>query len=218
MTHLLKKIAAVVLVAFIAASCQKENAVQPGNNSAAENLTLNKTAGVTLLQNVVVGDVVQVRNLKSDSIIPPSTPAPFYYSLSTAATVGANSSSRALLLDGYFNADLSGVNGFTIKYIDSTTLAYGSITAANAVSSSSAAVNNKVGYNSTNPGWYNYFFADNHKVLPVVGRTIVAYKTVGSTVTEIYKIRMLSIYKDMPANPTGTEPIPYLSFNYTRLQ
>lgn len=218
MTNLLKKIAAVVLVAFIAASCQKENAVQPLNKNTGENITLNKNGGVTLLQNVVVGDEVQVRNLKSDSIIPPSTPAPFYYSLSTAATVGPNSSSRALLFDGYFNADLGGVNGFTIKYIDSTTLAYGSITAANAVSSSTASVSNKVGYNSTNPGWYNYFFADNHKVLPVVGRTIIAYKTVGTTVTEIYKIRMLSIYKDMPANPTGTEPIPYLSFNYTRLQ
>lgn len=218
MTNLLKKVAAVVLVAFIAASCQKENAVQPLNNNGVETLAHNKVGGVALLQAVVVGDVVQVRNLKSDSIIPPATPAPFYYSLSTAATVGANSSSRALLFNGYFNADLGGVNGFTIKYIDSTTLPYNSITAANAVSSSTASVGNKVGYNSTNPGWYNYFFNDNHKVLPVVGRTIIAYKTVGTTVTEIYKIKMLSIYKDMPANPTGTEPIPYLSFDYKRLQ
>ncbi|MFY0252482.1 hypothetical protein ACDQ55_00865 [Chitinophaga sp. 30R24] len=215
MTNLLKTIAGVALVALIATSCQKENTPQPvGNN--VENSMDNKAGGVSPLLNVGIGEVRQIRNLESDSIIPPATPVPFYFSLSTATTVTASSPSRALLLDGYFNADISGVNGFTIKYID--TIAYSNITAANAVSASTAAVNNKVGYNATSPGWYNYFFNDNHKVLPVPDRTIIVYKTSGGAVTEIYKINMLSIYKDMPANPTGTEPIPYLSFDYQRLQ
>ncbi|MCW3463113.1 hypothetical protein [Chitinophaga nivalis] len=220
MTYLLRKIAAVALIAMIATSCQKENAVQPLDGTASNALAQGQVAknGSLLARAIGVGDIAQVRNLKSDSIIPPASPAPFYYSLSTESKVSAVSASRALLLNGYFNADVNGVNGFTLGYIDAATLAYGSITAANAVANLTAAPNNKLGYNSATAGWYNYFFNDNHKVLPVVGRTLIAYKVSGATVTEIYKIKMLSIYKDMPANPTGTEPIPYLSFDYQRLQ
>ncbi|SEW26306.1 hypothetical protein [Chitinophaga arvensicola] len=220
MTSLLKKVAAVALVALIATACRKENADQSLQQLSNSNLSKQEIGGgVTLARAVGAGDTAQVRNLKSDSIIPPSTPAPFYYSLSTESIVGATSSSRALQFNGYFNADINGINGFTLKYVDAATATYASITALNAVSVSSAVTANKVGYNNgTTIGWYNYFFNDNHKVLPVAGRTIIAYKTVGTTVTEIYKIKMLSIYKDMPASPTGTEPIPYLSFDYERLQ
>lgn len=220
MTSLLKKVAAVALVALIATACRKENADQSLQSLSNSNLSKQEiSGGVTLARAIVAGDTAQVRNLKSDSIIPPDTPAPFYYSLSTEAIVGSASASRALQFNGYFNADINGINGFTLKYVDAATATYSSITALNAVSVSTTAPGNKLGYNTTAAaGWYNYFFSDNHKVLPVDGRTIIAYKTVGTAVTEIYKIKMLSIYKDMPASPTGTEPIPYLSFDYQRLQ
>ncbi|MEC5142115.1 hypothetical protein [Chitinophaga sp. 212800010-3] len=218
MTNLLKKIAAVAVVAFVVASCQRENSVQPLRGNTQETLASKQASGsVALLARTIdVGDTAQIRNLKSDSVIPPSTPAPFYYSLSTESKVTAVSSARAVLFDGYFNADISGVNGFQLGFIDA--VSYAGITASNAISSMTAATGNKMGYNNVNPGWYNYYFNDNHKVLPVAGRTLIAYKQSGGTVTEIYKIKMLSIYKDMPANPTGTEPIPYLSFDYQRLQ
>ncbi|NSL88719.1 hypothetical protein [Chitinophaga solisilvae] len=217
MTHLFKRMAAFAIVALLAASCQKDNTTPASDKSGVSLSKSAATEGVTLLSRTInTGDTAQVRNLKSDSIIPPNSPAPFYYSLSTESTVTAFSASRSLQFNGYFNADINGVNNFILAYIDN--IAYGSINATNAISSSTAATGNKLGYNSVNAGWYNYFFNDNHKVLPVAGRTIIAYKKVGTVISEIYKIKMLSIYKDMPANPTGTEPIPYLSFDYQRLQ
>lgn len=58
-------------------------------------------------------------------------------------------------------------------------------------------------------GWYTYN-PTNHVVAPIAGRVFVIKTTNG----KYAKFEILSYYQNAPANPLGTEPSKYFTFNY----
>lgn len=58
-------------------------------------------------------------------------------------------------------------------------------------------------------GWYSYN-STSHVIAPIAGKVFVV-KTVNG---KYAKFEILSYYQNAPANPTGTEPSKYFTFNY----
>lgn len=59
-------------------------------------------------------------------------------------------------------------------------------------------------------GWYSYNPA-NHVISPIAGKVFVVKTHEG----KYAKMEILSYYQDAPANPAGTEPSKYYTFNFT---
>ncbi len=58
-------------------------------------------------------------------------------------------------------------------------------------------------------GWYTYN-PTNHVIAPIAGKVFVVKTANG----KYAKFEILSYYQDAPANPVGTEPSKYFTFNY----
>lgn len=204
-------------ILFLGTACHK-------SNSATANT--NDTARTSVSQYVSVDGrgVYYVTNLPGDTTASAAmNAAPVYFSLTTNGTVEstqAGSTSWDVAFTSLYNSYVT-CNSGSILYspgyggqgqgaIWVVNQSFDSVTSVPPAAPDSTGSAGLTGYPGPGwVGWYNYN-QTTHILTPINGITLVIKTATG----KYAKLEMLSLYKDNPANPTLSTPVPYLTFKY----